>query len=367
MSIDDVLSEVRTMASKVDGLSAEVEAIKQRERDRIEEEEAMSEAESYTRKGRSRSRRSRTPSRSRTPPRRTGHPRRRRAPSSSNSPEAKRSPSPARKRSRSPTTSTSKAKKTRAFPYSWADIDPDTKADYSANVHFSDEEDGIDSSQLVEVSEQTHQLLTTSCTRSVPNEVRKRTRSRFKLPKVVATRTPRLDHVMRSLVPQTAKSADKELARIQTFVLDSLAPITSLLESWRDCSKEEVRDASLAAAELIGNANARISRLRREKLVASMNKDLTPLVKEDGEFTAAAPDLFRADFTKRAKDHLDQVKSLKAVAFPSRQYSGGDHRDGQYRRPNFRKGNPSGRGSARGRGGGPNHSSFKGIGERQSR
>jgi hypothetical protein len=144
------------------------------------------------------------------------------------------------------------------------------------------------------------------------NEVRKRTWSRFKLAKVAATRTPRLDHVIRSLVPQSAKSADKKLARIQTFVLDSLAPVTSLLENWEEASKDEVRDASLAATKLIGNANARISRLRREKLVASMNKNLTPLVKEDGDFTGTVRDLFGADFIKRAKD---QVKSLKATAW----------------------------------------------------
>jgi hypothetical protein len=33
--------------------------------------------------------------------------------------------------------------------------------------------------------------------------------------------------------------------------------------------------------------------------VASINKKFTPLVKEDENFTAAAPYLFGADFTKR--------------------------------------------------------------------
>ena len=73
-------------------------------------------------------------------------------------------------------------------------------------------------------------------------------------------RTPRVDHVMKSLIPQSAKKADKELAQIQTVVLDPLAPIASLLENYERLSRNEVKDATLAAVELIGNANAQISR-----------------------------------------------------------------------------------------------------------
>ena len=63
------------------------------------------------------------------------------------------------------------------------------------------------------------------------------------------------------------KADNRELAKTQSFVLDSLAPLTALLEQGVDTSPDEVRDATLAAVELIGNANARISRLRRERIV----------------------------------------------------------------------------------------------------
>ena len=107
----------------------------------------------------------------------------------------------------------------------------------------SDEEYGVNSSQLVDVSEGTHQLLTTSCTRSVSNEMRKRTQSRYKLPKVDTTRTLRVDHVMKTLASQAAKSADKELARIQMFMLDSLAHISALLENAHKMAVEDVEEA----------------------------------------------------------------------------------------------------------------------------
>ena len=63
-----------------------------------------------------------------------------------------------------------------------------------------------------------------------------------------------------------AKSTDKDLERIQTFVLDSLAPVTTLMEEAERMSVEDIREASSTAAMLIGNGNAHISRLRRESM-----------------------------------------------------------------------------------------------------
>ena len=168
---------------------------------------------------------------------------------------------------------------------------------------------------------------------------------------------------MRALAPPVAKSADKELAKLQTFVLDALGPVTCMLEHAERLSIEDIRDASSATATLIGNANAHLSRLRREKFVTSINKNLSPLVKEDVGFTSAAPNLFGADFSKRAKEYLDQVKSLRPrQLLPSRSYSG--YSQG-YKKPLFRKGFSSGRGMAKGRGGAP--SNFKGNRGEKSR
>ena len=61
--------------------------------------------------------------------------------------------------------------------------------------------------------------------------------------------------------------------------------------------------------ELSGNANARISRLRREKVCQVLNKDLIPLAKDDQNFDNAPPALFGTEF---AKDHVDQVKALRS-------------------------------------------------------
>jgi hypothetical protein len=85
------------------------------------------------------------------------------------------------------------------------------------------------------------------------DEARKEMGSHFKLRKVETTRTPRVDHVMRSLSHSSTRkeNIDKELAQIQTFA-NSLAS----LENYERLSADEIKDTSLAAAELIINANA---------------------------------------------------------------------------------------------------------------
>ena len=240
---------------------------------------------------------------------------------------------------------------------SWGDRDLVESTDFSI-PHFPEEEDGV---ELVEVSDGTHRFLKTVCIRSMSNDLRRKTQSAFKFPKVEATRTPRVDQVIRSLAPQSARTSDRELARLQTFVLDSMAPLSDLMEMISHdtdrVSIEDIKNAPLTATELIGYTSAQISHLRREKLMHSINKNLIPLVKEDGAFLEAPPNLFGPDFSKRAKDHFDQVKSLKATTLPTRPQ--GTTRPGHV----FRRGHPSGRGQARGRGGGltfPPHKTHSG-------
>ena len=172
------------------------------------------------------------------------------------------------------------------------------------------------------------------------NELR-RTWSAFRFPKVAATRTPKVDQVI--------KQDDRQ--GLQTFVLDSIAPLAALMEQVShhsdEVSIEDVKAATLTKTELNGNASAHISCLKREKLVSSINKSLLPLAQE---FLEVAPILFGPDFSRPAKDYLDQVKSLKAATLPVRHnIPQGTNRQG----PVFCRGLPSWRGLVKQRGGGP--------------
>ena len=133
------------------------------------------------------------------------------------------------------------------------------RSPYDRTSECHSDEDDPEGSQLMEVSEQTYR---TVCVRSMSNDLRKRTRGAYKLPRVEATRTHRVDQVIKALASQSAKTADRELARLQTFVLDSLAPVSSLMEmlsqpndETQRLSIEEVRAAVSTAAELIGNVS----------------------------------------------------------------------------------------------------------------
>ena len=140
---------------------------------------------------------------------------------------------------------------------------------------------------------------------------------------------------------------------MQTFVLDALAPLTAIVENGDWMSREDVHTAALTAVELIGNANARISRMRREKIISSVNKSLIPLTKQEESFSEAPPDLFGSGFAQKSKEFLDQLKAIRSTLPPSTKSSSQDTRK------SFFAGAPTERGHSKSRGGGAS-SSFKG-------
>ena len=141
------------------------------------------------------------------------------------------------------------------------------------------------------------------------NDAHLKARRRYPLPKVPATRTPQLDGFIKGEVSMATRNADKELARLQSLVLDSLAPLTHLLEAEQRGGPpmwEEAKKAVVAATECVGNASAKMTHLRREKVITDLNKALLPVAKEATNFQTALPSLFGTEFAKKAKDHIDQ-------------------------------------------------------------
>ena len=81
------------------------------------------------------------------------------------------------------------------------------------------------------LSERTGKFLQEKCTRRVPNFERRKIREKFPFPKVPATRPVQLDPMMKSEASFATKATDKQRAKVQTQLLDSLAPFTSILET----------------------------------------------------------------------------------------------------------------------------------------
>ena len=91
--------------------------------------------------------------------------------------------------------------------------------------------DDGDHTNLHEVSEETRKLLEDKCMRGEPNDQRLKIRKGNPLPHVPATRTPLMDSHLKPEVPTSVKSLDKELAKVQSVVLDTLGPLSALLET----------------------------------------------------------------------------------------------------------------------------------------
>ena len=189
--------------------------------------------------------------------------------------------------------------------------------DYTKEVYFSDSETEDQSrSKTMEVSERTGKFLQEKCTRRVPNSERREIREKFPLPKVPATRPAQLDPMMKSEASPATKATDKQLAKVQTLLLDSLAPLTSVLETQHKgetLDLKEVIQAVRSGITLIGNANAHLLHLRRERIVSEMNKALLPIVGDDDNFKEAAPLLFGTEFAKKSKEMVEQVKAMRSA------------------------------------------------------
>ena len=197
---------------------------------------------------------------------------------------------------------------------SWADRMEagDDVMDYNAPVPWADSEEE-DNPNLQEVSEETRRVLETSCLSRKSNSARLQVRNFYPLPKVTATRSLALDSYLKQELSAPVKQEDKELAKIQAFVLDALAPLTTILEETGGDQDSGVHQAAKAAVQLVGNASAKISHLRRKKVVGGLNTALLPLVEEDRNFTKAPPSLFGTEFAQKSKDHVDQVKAIRAL------------------------------------------------------
>ena len=337
----EVVNLLEDLSKKFDLLHSDVDSLKERARKRKKRKGKRSRRHHTRSRSRSRSRSTRqstpitrvrksrrdSPSRSRSPPlspRRgtRGHPEDQRSPSSG---AATSSRSGDIRSNATPQDSERNSGPSRA----WDKIPVDETPDYNELFAWgdSDNEECPISSNLAAVSESTASLVKEACTKRLPNGARLQTRNAFPLPQVVATRTPQLDSFIKLEVSQPVKSSDKEWARIQTFVLDALAPLTSLLETdskgeapltslletdskGETITHDQALDAAVTAVQLLGNASAQITHGRRTKVLTHLNKSLLPLLEEDDNFKDVAPSLFGPEFARKSKELIDQVKAI---------------------------------------------------------
>ena len=196
-------------------------------------------------------------------------------------------------------------------PVIWPDEEDGTPEDEPA--------DDAEGCKLHPVTVATGGLLKESFSNAVPNGTRRKWRRVYGMPAADATKCPKLDGTLKTQVPKEGKDGDRTFSRLQTFVLDAVGPLASLLEQHQAgrLTPATAAEAATMALKFLGNASAQISTERRKRLVAHLNPDLKPLVEGQESFKSAAPLLFGKDFAKTAKEHVDSVKSLRKLGAPS--------------------------------------------------
>uniref|UniRef100_A0A1X7TF24 Uncharacterized protein n=1 Tax=Amphimedon queenslandica TaxID=400682 RepID=A0A1X7TF24_AMPQE len=189
----------------------------------------------------------------------------------------------------------------------------------------SDEEDGEDPPEVdqpcipILLSEDDKGFVASSFKKILSTKERRKLRNGFPCPELQETPCPKLDPIFKSAsIHKEAKSNDSELAWIQALIHDPVAPLLCLLYA---CSDETDQSVSLLcddvkplvteAIQLLGNASTNMSRLRRKKVLKSVNPDIADLADED-IFEAAPPNLFGSGFESKMKERVDSVKLLSA-------------------------------------------------------
>ena len=177
-------------------------------------------------------------------------------------------------------------------PSSWADREPmDLRDRQSQDIAWpiSDDEGGDDPSETdqplaptIRLSEDDKGVVTSAFKRALSTEDRRRLRNGFPCPEIQETRCPKLDPIFKTTsVNKDARTNDGELARIQVLIHDPVAPLLRLLHACGDDEDptvsllcDDVKSLITDAIQLIGNASASMSRLRRKKILKSVNPQI---------------------------------------------------------------------------------------------
>ena len=202
----------------------------------------------------------------------------------------------------------------------WVDISVTERlTDY--NTPLSWEDDQEEATPLRRVSEDTGKILRSSFGRPLTNQARLTARKAYPFPDVETTRCPKLDPVAKQLLQREQKAADGAMAKLQTLLLDAVAPLVHIVEEAGkgSLSVQQAAEAAKSALSLLGNASAHMSRECRKRVITHLNKKVHPLADEEEIFVDAAPLLLGKVFELKMKSHLESLKCLSASARPERE------------------------------------------------
>lgn len=166
---------------------------------------------------------------------------------------------------------------------------------------------------MIKLSEDNAKIMFAAFQRAHPLEERKRLRKGFPCPEIQETSCLRLEHIFRAIYLQKeVKMVDAELARVQVLMHDPVAPLIWLLHTCNDVevsiSINDAKEAIMESIQLLGNVSVDMSKLRRKRILKSVNLDIADLMDEK-IFGEAASNLFHCSFEKM-KERVESIKLL---------------------------------------------------------
>ena len=127
-----------------------------------------------------------------------------------------------------------------------------------------------------------------------------------------------MDPVFKSSLARLSdvKAADKQLARAQALVVDSVGPPMPLLTriGEEDYKVEEAERTDMAAMELVGNASHHIAKMRPRRILKSFNHRMQDMTEEDKMFKSLAPLLFGQGFETKMKERSESLTILASCS-----------------------------------------------------
>lgn len=137
----------------------------------------------------------------------------------------------------------------------WADIPVDEIPDYFIPVVWEDEADDSATGPLWTVSESTETALQAAFSRPLNNQAQLQARKLYMFPDVDTTKCLKLDLVPQQLLQKEQKQAVASLAKLQTFILDAVAPLVHIVEETQKgvTTSDQAADAAKTTLSLLGN------------------------------------------------------------------------------------------------------------------
>ena len=197
-----------------------------------------------------------------------------------------------------------------------ADLNDTTSGQVASCVDVS-----TDDPEHAPVSSDIKQFLQTRFRKPLKGKERRDLVEQFSRPEVDVAVTPKLDHELLNLpgVRQSFKrSRDNMLYSLQSSVLDCFGPLSALMmeakaaqDAGAGLDPQAVLDMVPAGLSLLGNANSKLSVLRRQEFLEHLDKSLVPMAEEP--FDKAGTALFGPELLERIQSKAESQEALGLV------------------------------------------------------